>query len=123
MIREPRITQLIKQPLWDFCGIPEDTVFRISGLRKKGKIVPYASHGFQKGDQILSSPTLPPITTWQWTNWALLILYYCFKPRPHLTTMIYCIENYGCTERWRQKFFCIPDKTQIFGPFRFPLEV
>lgn len=96
MIREPKITQLTKQQLWDFCVIPEDTGVRIT---KEGEDCPVCQPWFSEERPDLVFPDPP-------ANYNLAV----DKLGPHLTTMIYCIENYGYTVRWRQKFFCIPDK-------------
>lgn len=56
MIWEPRITQLTKHPLWDFCGIPEDTGVRIT---KEGEDCPVCQPRFSEGRPDLVFPDPP----------------------------------------------------------------
>lgn len=79
MIREPRITQLTKQPLWDFCGIPEDTGVRIT---KEGEVCTVCQSWFSEGRPDLVFPDPP-------ANYNLAV----DKLGPHVTKMLYCIEN------------------------------
>lgn len=56
MISEPRITQLTKQPLWDFCGISEDTGVRIT---KEGEDCTVCQSWFSEGRPDLVFPDPP----------------------------------------------------------------